>query len=67
MMAYFYLALGFFILYHVWKGVVPASFNLWGKNEAGQRMSREQRLLFGFGGTFATLLGLYGIYRQIFR
>jgi hypothetical protein len=43
------LVLGVWLLYVTWKGVVPEGPKAWGKSEAGQRMRRGQRMLYGIG------------------
>ena len=46
-----------------WDRRMPTGIVLWGKNEAGKPMRREQRLLFYCGGFFLLFLGLGAIER----
>jgi hypothetical protein len=52
---------GLTMLKAVWQGRVPRSVSLWGQDETGKTMRREQRLLFGFGGMLMLFLGLVSL------
>lgn len=57
-MSYLFLAIGAWLLYVTWRGVVPAGRTVWGKNEAGQKMRTGQRGLFGVGGILLFGMGI---------
>jgi hypothetical protein len=59
-----FFAVGAWLLYVTWGGVVPDGRNVWGKSEAGQRIRPGQRILFGVGGIL--ILGL-GVLLFLFR
>lgn len=52
------LAIGAWLLYVTWCGVVPRGLTVWGKSEAGQKMRPGQRTLFGVGGILIFGLGI---------
>ena len=49
---------GLVLLKAAWHSRVPKGFALWGKDESGKIMRREQRLLFSFGGCLMLFIGL---------
>lgn len=51
-------AIGAWLLYVTWCGVVPGGITVWGKSEAGQKMRPGQRILFGVGGILIFGLGI---------
>jgi hypothetical protein len=57
-----FLAMGAWTLYVAWRGIVPESRILWGKSEAGHKMRRGQRLLFGVGGALIFGMGVLGYF-----
>jgi len=55
---------GLSLLKAAWEARVPNSLILWGKNETGQIMRREQRLLFGFGACLLLSTGIGSLLRH---
>jgi hypothetical protein len=47
-----------FMFNAVWESRMPKGLSIWGKDESGRPMRREQRLLFCFGGLIQLYLSL---------
>jgi len=64
-MSYLCFALGAWLPYVTWGGVVPDGRTVWGKSEARQKMRPGQRILFGVGGILLVGLGfLFFVFRS---
>jgi hypothetical protein len=48
-MSYLFLALGLWMAWLAWQGILPEGPAVWGKNESGEKMHAGQRLLFRAG------------------
>ena len=60
--ASFFIVVGIWLLYQAWRGIVPSSQVLSGKNEAGQRMALGQRVIFALGGALIIGVGILGLF-----
>ena len=48
-MGYLFFALGLWMMWLTWHGIMPDGPAVWGKSESGEKMHAGQRLLFGAG------------------